>query len=132
MKTLLTGAALAFALASPVLADPIVGTWHAAPKDAEGSLYVKIAPCGGSYCGTIVKAFDANGAIGDYEHQGKTMIRNMEAKGNNRYSGGTIWAPDTDKTYRSKMEINGNVLRVRGCVAGGAICRDAGSWKRVN
>jgi len=45
-----------------------------------------------------------------------------------KYSSGKIWAPDVDKTYRSKMALNGNTLKVSGCV--GPICRSQ-NWTRV-
>ena len=47
----------------------------------------------------------------------------MDIDGGGSYSGGTIWAPDVDKKYASKMKINGATLVVSGCVAGGLICR---------
>jgi len=45
----------------------------------------------------------------------------MKPKGGGSYTGGRIWAPDVDKTYRSKMALSGNRLKVSGCV--GPICR---------
>ena len=53
----------------------------------------------------------------------------MAADGGGKYSGGKIWAPDRDKTYRSKMELSGDRLKVSGCV--GPICRGQ-TWARVN
>ena len=53
----------------------------------------------------------------------------LQAKGGGSYSGGKIWAPDTDKTYRSKMTLSGNALKVSGCV--GPICRGQ-TWTRLN
>ena len=41
----------------------------------------------------------------------------MVSEGGGKFSGGTIWDPGADKTYRSKMELNGNRLSVSGCVA---------------
>ena len=46
----------------------------------------------------------------------------MKIRGNGRYRGGKIWAPDRDKTYKSKMLLDGDVLSVSGCVL--VICRD--------
>lgn len=133
MKTMILGAVASLGLGAPVLADGIVGTWNAAPPDADGSLHVTIAPCGQAFCGTIAAAFDADGAPSpDYEHLGKPMIWDMVPDGNGGYEGGRIWAPDDDKTYRSKMTIENNVLIVKGCVAGGLICREGGRWARVN
>ena len=59
---------------------------------------------------------------------GKRMIWDMAAKGDGSYSGGRIWAPDRDKVYKSKMQLDGNTLSVSGCVA--VICRSQ-TWTRV-
>ena len=54
----------------------------------------------------------------------------MEAQGSGAYSGGKVYSPDRDKTYNSKMQLSGNKLAVSGCVLG--ICRDGGTWTRLN
>ncbi|MHA6263876.1 DUF2147 domain-containing protein [Arenibacterium sp. CAU 1754] len=131
MKNLMIGAVLAMGLAGAAQADPVAGTWKTAPGDTGGYLHVAIAPCGKAICGTIKAAFDKAGKnSGDYEHLGKKLIWNMGADGNGSYSGGKIWAPDTDKTYTSKMALKGNKLVVKGCVAGGMICRGQ-DWTRI-
>ena len=75
---------------------------------------------------------DENGnASSEYEHLGKQLIWDMGVDGGGYYSGGKIWAPDADKTYKSKMSLDGNTLTVKGCVAGGLVCRGQ-DWSRVN
>jgi len=54
----------------------------------------------------------------------------MKSRSGGAYSGGKVYSPDRDKTYSSKMTLNGNNLNIKGCVFG--ICRDGGTWKRVN
>ena len=54
----------------------------------------------------------------------------MVALGDGAYGKGKVWSPDRDKTYSSKLQLNGNSLSVQGCVFG--ICRDGGTWSRVN
>lgn len=131
MKNWIIGMALAGALAAPALADPADGIWKTAEGEEGGYLHVSIAACGAAICGTIAKAFDGDGAPSpDYDHLGKKLIWDMNADGDGAYSGGTIWAPDTDKTYRSKMALSGDALEVKGCVAGGLICRGQ-TWTRV-
>ena len=126
MKFVLT-AGLLFC-AAPALAD-IAGTWKTEPGDTGGYLHVAIAPCGDKVCGTIQSAFNAAGeAIADYDHAGKPIIWGMRPKSDRQWNKGKIWAPDRDKTYSSKMELNGDVLKVSGCVA--IICR-AQNWTRV-
>ncbi len=131
MKHLILSAALGLGLAGMAAADPVSGTWRTAPGDTGGYLHVNIAPCGSNVCGTIKGAFDKAGVNdGGYEHLGKKMLWDMVADGDGYYSGGKIWAPDSDKTYSSKMQLSGGRLEVKGCVAGGLICRGQ-DWKRV-
>ncbi len=129
MKTCAMAILATIISAGTALADPATGTWRTEPGDTGGHLLVTIAPCGAALCGTIARAVDANGvAADDYEHQGKRMLWDMKASGNGAYGGGKIWAPDRDRTYSSKMQLNGNELEVSGCVLG--ICR-AQIWQRA-
>lgn len=132
MKHFLLAGVFGLSMAGMAMADPIDGTWKTAPGDSGGYLYVTIAACGSAICGTIKSAFDKTGAeSSDYEHLGKKLIWDMIADGGGSYSGGKIWAPDADKTYSSKMSLSGNALKVKGCVAGGLVCRGQ-DWTRVN
>ena len=125
MKQLIAAACLTVDGAGMALAEPVTGTWQTETGDGGGYLHVAIAPCGSNICGTIKKVFNSD----DTSSEGKPIIWDMKAKGNGSYSGGKIWAPDVDKTYRSKMSLNGNSLKVSGCV--GPIYRGQ-TWKRVN
>jgi len=126
-RVLATVAACLFAL--PAAAEPSAGVWKTEPGESGGYLHVSIAPCGAQVCGTILSAFDASGAVAaDYAHTGKPIIWDMQARGQGSYRGGKIWAPDSDKTYNSRMSLSGNALKVEGCVIG--ICR-AQTWTRV-
>lgn len=129
MKYLVLAASMA--LAGTAQADPAAGLWQTEPGDTGGYLHVAMAPCGTAVCGTIKAAFDGSGAPSKaYEHLGKQLVWDMAATGGGSYSGGKIWAPDKDKTYASKMQVSGNALEVKGCVAGGMICRGQ-TWTRV-
>ncbi|WP_109468257.1 DUF2147 domain-containing protein [Albibacillus kandeliae] len=131
MKKLAMAALAAASFATMAQADPAEGMWKTEPGESGGYLYVAMSTCGANLCGTIKQAFDDSGTVQlDYEHLGKPIIRDMGADGGGSYSGGTIWAPDTDKTYKSKMALAGDSLEVKGCVAGGLICRGQ-TWTRV-
>ncbi len=132
MNKIIAIAALGMALATPALAaDPADGVWQTAPGKDGGYLFVTIKDCGPNICGTITGAVDKEGKKDPkYEHMGKPIIKDMSPDGTGYYSGGTIWAPDEDKTYVSKMYLKGDVLTVKGCVLGGLICRGQ-DWKRV-
>lgn len=56
-------------------------------------------------------------------------IGSMSAAGKNRYTG-QITDPASDKTYNGKAAVNGNNLKMSGCVLGGLVCRSQ-NWKRM-
>ncbi|MBO9411263.1 MULTISPECIES: DUF2147 domain-containing protein [unclassified Ruegeria] len=132
MKSTFIAAAAFSVLSTAALADPVDGLWKTEPGDEGNYLHVSIQPCGSAICGTIDSAFDASGNQSlNYENLGKQMIWDMQAQGDGAYSGGKIWAPDRDKTYGSKMQLESqNKLTVKGCAAGGLICRGQ-TWTRV-
>ncbi len=131
MKHLVLGAAFVLGLASTAFAaDPVFGTWKTAPDDNGHTGNVQVEACGSSICGTLVKTFDSNGAEMESDNIGKKIVWDMTSDGGGEYSGGQIWSPDRDKTYKSKMQLNGNSLTVQGCVM--FVCRDGGTWTRVN
>lgn len=129
MKTLAYAAALAL-VAGAAAADPVEGMWKTKPDDNGNYGHVEIAPCGTAFCGVLVKAFDGAGKELDSPNVGKQIVWDMSAAGEGAYEGGKVWAPDRDKTYRSKMQLSGDSLAVSGCVLGGVICR-ASDWTRV-
>jgi uncharacterized protein (DUF2147 family) len=125
---------LAIALFLPGLAnaDALTGVYQTEPGDEGGVLHVGMAPCADDpalTCGTILRAYKADGSANtEYEHLDKPIVWAMENSGNGRWGSGKIWAPDRDKTYASKMSLNGNILQVKGCVA--FICRNQ-NWVAV-
>jgi len=122
--------ALAMALATPALADPAEGLWRTSPDDNGNSGNIQIVPCGNKLCGTLVKSFDPAGNPMQSDNIGKKIIWDMQARGDGAYGGGKVWAPDRDKTYSSKMQLHGDTLSIKGCIL--FICRDGGTWTRVN
>ncbi|MEY4697728.1 MAG: hypothetical protein RIT14_2156 [Pseudomonadota bacterium] len=111
-------------------ADPVEGIWQTAPDDNGHFGHIEIAPCGEAFCGTLVKAFDETGAQTESENIGKQIVWDMVAKGEGSYEDGKVWSPDRDKTYNSYMLLEGDGLTVKGCIL--MICRDGGTWTRVN
>ena len=129
MKRILIAAAMTLC-AGGAFADPVEGLWKTKPDDNGNFGYVEIKPCGATLCGTLVKAFDGTGTEIASPNVGKQIVWDMTAEGDGAYGGGKVWAPDRDKTYKSKMQLSGNALAVSGCVLGGMICRDS-DWTRV-
>lgn len=130
MKRSLMAVAMVLAGAGAALADPIEGTWKTIPDDNGNFGHIEVGPCGAAFCGVLVKSFDGSGAMLNSPNNGKRIIWDMKPKGGGAYGGGKVWSPDRNKTYNSKLQLNGNQLSVEGCVLG--ICRDGGTWTRVN
>lgn len=129
MRNFALAAALIFA-GSAALADPAEGIWKTKPDDNGHFGHVRMAACGAKLCGVLIKAFDGSGAEIQSDNVGKNIVWDMVANGDGTYEEGKVWAPDRDKTYRSKMVLSGDALAVSGCVLGGMICRDS-DWTRV-
>lgn len=108
-------------------ADPIEGTWKTQEDDGAYA-HVVIAPCGPAYCGTIARTFKDGG---EYKSPniGKQLVRGMAPVGEGRYEG-KVWRPSNDKIYAGKINVNGNSMKMAGCVAGGLICAKQ-DWVRV-
>lgn len=107
------------------------GVWKTESNDAGGYLEVTIGPCEADpdlTCGIITNAFTQDGANPDYENIGKPIVENMKPHGENGYAGGTIWDPEHDKTYKSKMTLKGDDLDVDGCISFVCLGQD---WQRV-
>jgi len=118
-------AALVLSATGALAADPAIGMWKSEPGETGGYIHVAITSCGDTLCGEIkdVVGNDNRTIIG------RDIILGMQSKGNGKYAGGTIWAPDTDKTYSSKMTLKGDALVVKGCVAV-FLCRGQ-NWTRL-
>lgn len=126
MKKFIAVAALSI-LGTAASADDVLGTWKSAPADDGAFIHVNMVQCGSKICGTIAEVVGSDNT----SIVGRQIIADMSPNGGGAYSGGTIWAPDQDRTYRSKMTLTGNSLEVEGCVLGGAVCRGQ-TWTRLN
>ncbi|NIZ14877.1 DUF2147 domain-containing protein [Phaeobacter sp. HF9A] len=128
MKQIIATCAVSLALAGAAFAaDPAEGLWKTQPDDGAYA-YVDIKPCGGAVCGTIARTFKDSG---EYQSKniGKTLVIDMVPQGGGAYEG-QVWRPSNDKIYIGKMDLNGDSLKLRGCVAGGLICSKQ-TWTRV-
>ncbi len=113
--------------AGTVQAQDVDGTWQTETSEEGAYLHVRIGDCASSSsekCGVITGVFNSD----NQDIKGKPIIWAMQPDGANAWSGGRIWAPDDDKTYRSKMSLRGNTLSVEGCVA--IFCRGQ-DWIRI-
>lgn len=127
MRHLLLAGVAALGLAAPAVADPVLGSWQ---TEVDGGAYahVEMRPCGAAVCGVVTRTFDAEGEYAS-ETIGEMLVRGMVPQGGGRYEG-RVWRPSNDRVYLGRMELSGDRLRLRGCVAGGLICASQ-TWARV-
>jgi len=130
MKTLLTAAAFSLIAATGAFADPVFGTWQTTKDDNGNYGRINVSACGGKICGVLTNSFDSSGKAFKSENQGRKLIWDMVNTGGGNYAKGKAYSPDRDKTYNGKLKLSGNKLTVQGCVLG--VCRDGGTWSRVN
>ena len=131
MKTSLIAALLAVS-PTALAADPILGTWKTQP-DYGGYAHVEVRECNdGKICGWIMRTFSEKGEELQTEFLGKALVRNMVNAGGGRYEG-RLWRPGNDKTYFGKAELNGDQVRLSGCLiaAFGGIGCESQIWTRV-
>ncbi|MDG1115969.1 MAG: DUF2147 domain-containing protein [Flavimaricola sp.] len=129
MKMMMIAVVGLVALAGTAMADPLEGLWRTTADDNGYSGLIEVAPCGAALCGTLIRSFDASGAEASSPNIGRQIISETVARGGGEYRG-KVWAPDRDRTYNSRLMLDGDSLAVSGCVLG--ICRDGGTWTRAN
>lgn len=123
-------ASLLAILATPVLADPVHGTWKTLPDDNGNFGHVRIQTCeNGKICGGLIASFNGAGQAIQSPNLGRAIVWDMEPQGSGAYGKGKVYAPDRDKTYNAKMELRGNTLGVSGGAFG--IWRES-AWTRLN
>lgn len=127
MKMILAAAVAAIGFAGAAWADPVEGTWQTQVDDGAYA-YVNMSKCGANLCGVIARTFNDTGEYKS-ENIGKQLVWDMSSSGGGDYKDGKIWQPSTGKTFKSKMSLSGNTLKVSGCV--GPICKKQ-TWSRVN
>lgn len=126
-KMMMTVAGAMIALAGAAAADPAEGVWQTEVDDGAFA-HVRIAPCGNAVCGTIARTFNNDGEY-QSENIGKQIVIDMVPVGGGDYEG-SVWRPSNNKIYVGKMNVSGNALILKGCVAGGLLCASQG-WARV-
>jgi uncharacterized protein (DUF2147 family) len=128
---------LILAAAAPALAgggEDILGIWN----DEEKIVQIEIYQCGDKYCGKLVWLKEPNYPAGSKEgapgtprvdHNnpdpaqrktplfGLVIMRGFTFRGDNSWSGGTLYDPKTGNTYRGKMTlVSPHELKLRGFV----------------
>ena len=79
MKTFALATAFALMASAAMAADPIEGLWQT-QADEGSSAFVQVGPCGGAFCGTIVKTFKGKEAYKS-PNIGKQIVIGMAPAG---------------------------------------------------
>ena len=108
----MAGACLALPIwAGEAWADPIEGDWFTPSKET-----VRIAPCGNSWCGTVVTGTYAGASIGVFTGS------------DGKYSA-KIKEPKHGRSATGKAKLSGRILSIEGCMAG-VVCAKR-DWKKL-
>lgn len=128
MRKALMTVALVLTTTGAAGADPLVGLWQTEPDDGAFA-HVQIEPCGSNFCGKIALTFKDNA---EYQspNKGKTLVIDMSPDGGGKYTG-KVWRPSNDKIYLGKIALDGDRMKLSGCVAGGLLCSKQ-TWARIN
>ena len=136
MRKILVGAAAAMAaLASfsvPAAAadTPAAGIW----RNPKNTVHVKLQPCGGTVCGTVVwaapKAQAAAREGGTSKLVGTQLFREFRQVRPGEWKG-RVFVPDLGRTFTGTMNAQGPGKIVgRGCLIGGLLCKSQ-TWTRI-
>ena len=114
--------------ALPAGAETAAGLWLTGP-DQKGQVgHVRMAPCGPSFCGTVVKAIDKSGHEVKTPNVGKQVIWDVKPVGGGNYAG-KMYVSHFKATVAGKFKIAGPNMTVKGCL--GPVCQSQ-VWKRLN
>jgi uncharacterized protein (DUF2147 family) len=124
--------ALALALtSSPTAAaapSPLEGLW----SNPNGSVVVRIGPCGEQLCGRVVsaspKARDKAAQGGTNHLIGTTLLSNIKTAGVNLWRG-RVFLPKQNTHATGNLRLAGTQLTVHGCLLG-IICKNQ-TWLKV-
>jgi len=138
IEALVLAATLLVSASAAEAGGTIQGDWIT----QSGSAKVHIAPCGQELCGAVVWMKQPNDpetglpqrdghnpdpALRNRTALGLQIINGMKPAGDGHWAGGSIYDPQTGKTYASKLSHNPDgTLKVEGCIA--ILCQ-AQTWK---
>ncbi|MBM1815396.1 DUF2147 domain-containing protein [Sulfitobacter pseudonitzschiae] len=122
----LFGGALAL-WAGAVQAGSPVGTWLTEPDKKGQTAHVVAKPCGQALCGTITRAFDAQGNPIAHPNVGKRLFWDMVPQGD--VYAGRAFVPAHNREYDGTLKVSGAKMTVKGCL--GPVCQSQ-TWHRVD
>jgi uncharacterized protein (DUF2147 family) len=114
--------------AAPAVASGASGIWTM----SSGKVTVRVSACGGTICGSIaglkepISKIDGKPKV-DRENPdpalrrrpliGLKILIGMKPAGDGKWKG-AIYNPDDGKTYSSTVKLDGDTMKVQGCVIG--------------
>ena len=125
MKAILAGLSLLATSAAANAAAPIEGKW-ANPKH---SVVVRVAPCGGGYCGTVIWASEKNREHG--ATPGTRVLSDLQPVGDGTYKGSAYEPKRGIRGSAAVRQEGSNVMIVKGCAVLGLVCKEQ-RWTRVS
>jgi uncharacterized protein (DUF2147 family) len=121
-------------------AQDVIGKW----KLEDGTAIVEVYKSGDVYNGKIVwlkNPTEADGTPTKDDNNPDPKLRSRQVLGLNmlhglkkdgsKYSGGKIYDPGNGKTYNCSMQVDGNVLKVRGSLDSKGLIGRTMDWFRV-
>ena len=126
------------AVSAVAMADP-AGTWRTIDdKTGQPKSIVVITNSGGEYKARIQKVLSGDvcdvceGRFKGKNLAGETIMWGVRSEGGNKYGGGTILDPKTNKEYKVSITDNGGTLTVRGYMGWGvaSVGRNQ-TWQRM-
>jgi len=126
----LTAAALLGAPAAASAKAPLEGHW----KNPKGSVIVRVAACGASYCGTVVEASAKAKATakrgGTANLVGTRILSDVRPDAHGTWHGRAFDPKRNIRAPATIRMIGPSTLVIKGCVIGGLICKEQ-RWTRV-
>lgn len=122
---ILTVCISAFLLSShTLLAQDIFGLWWTTDKKS----MIKIYHCGDELCGKV--AYVPNPDPQGEKIEGNKLLSDFKQKKENVWKKGQIYDPRKGKSYKAKLTLEGDKLKVRGFV-GVSLFGKTKTWTRV-
>ena len=136
MRKIMTGAAAALiavsfagAAAAAATAQP-GGVW----RNPKNSVHIKVQPCGGNVCGTVVwanaRAKEKARKAGTPNLVGRQLFQEFRPAGGGSWNG-RVFVPDVGRSFSGSLKPAGpNNMVASGCLLGRFLCKSQ-TWTRI-
>ena len=133
MRKIITGAAaalIAVSFAGAAAAAHPGGVW----RNPKNSVHIKVQPCGGNVCGTVVwanaRAQEKARKAGTPNLVGRQLFQEFRPAGGGSWNG-RVFVPDVGRSFSGSLKPAGpNNMVASGCLLGRFICKSQ-TWTRI-